>query len=180
MYMVWFMAFNANFNNISVISWPSIVLMEETGVLVENHRQNLSHNVLSRTPRQERGSNSQFWWSQALIAQVFVNPTTLRSRPRRPILFYRSARIKPGKRAVMYKCIKPGKRAVMYKCIRGIKPGKRAVMYKCIKGIKPGKRAVMYKCIRGIQCASFYDFVLSRFWNDSDRLVLYGFFGVFY
>jgi hypothetical protein len=32
--MVWFgfMVFNATFNNISVISWQSVVLVEETGV----------------------------------------------------------------------------------------------------------------------------------------------------
>jgi hypothetical protein len=45
----WFMVFNATFNNISVISWRSILLVEETG---ENHRavashwQTLSHNVI--------------------------------------------------------------------------------------------------------------------------------------
>ena len=32
-----FMVFNATFNNISVISWRS-VLMEDTGVPAENHR----------------------------------------------------------------------------------------------------------------------------------------------
>ena len=48
------MVFNATFNNISVISWWSVLLMEETG---ENHRpvasnwQALSHNVVSSTPR---------------------------------------------------------------------------------------------------------------------------------
>ena len=31
------MVFNANFNNISVISWRSVLLMEETGVHGENH-----------------------------------------------------------------------------------------------------------------------------------------------
>jgi hypothetical protein len=31
------MVFNANFNNISVISW-SVLLVEETGVPGENHR----------------------------------------------------------------------------------------------------------------------------------------------
>ena len=35
--MVWFMAFNATFNNISVISWCSVLLEEETGVSGENH-----------------------------------------------------------------------------------------------------------------------------------------------
>jgi len=31
------MVFNAIFNNISVLSWQSVLLMEETGVLRENH-----------------------------------------------------------------------------------------------------------------------------------------------
>jgi hypothetical protein len=30
--MDWFMVFNATFNNISVISWWSVLLVEETGV----------------------------------------------------------------------------------------------------------------------------------------------------
>ena len=57
--------FNATFNNISVILWLSVLLMEETGVcgeihrLVASHWQILSHNVVSSTPRHERGSNSQ-------------------------------------------------------------------------------------------------------------------------
>jgi hypothetical protein len=33
----WFMVFNATFNNISVILWPSVLLVEETGVPGENH-----------------------------------------------------------------------------------------------------------------------------------------------
>ena len=50
---------NAIFNNISVISWRSVVLMDKTG---ENHRpitSHLSHAVLSITPHIERDSNSQ-------------------------------------------------------------------------------------------------------------------------
>jgi len=34
---------NATFNNISVISWRSILLVEETGVHGENHRPAASH-----------------------------------------------------------------------------------------------------------------------------------------
>jgi len=37
------MVFNATFNNISVISWRSVLLVEETGVLGENHRPVASH-----------------------------------------------------------------------------------------------------------------------------------------
>ena len=46
--------FNATFNNISVISWWSVLLVEETRVPRENHWpasshwQTLSHNVVSR------------------------------------------------------------------------------------------------------------------------------------
>jgi len=59
------MVFNATFNNISVISWRSILLVEETGVVGEKHRpdashwQTISHSVVSSTPRHERGSNSR-------------------------------------------------------------------------------------------------------------------------
>jgi hypothetical protein len=34
---VWFMVFTATFNNISVILWWSVLLVEETGGPVENH-----------------------------------------------------------------------------------------------------------------------------------------------
>jgi hypothetical protein len=52
------MVFSDPFNNISVISWRSVLLMKETGVPGENyrpatsHRQTLSHNVVSRTPKE--------------------------------------------------------------------------------------------------------------------------------
>ena len=36
--MVAFIVFNATFNNISVISWQSVLLVEETGVHEENQR----------------------------------------------------------------------------------------------------------------------------------------------
>jgi hypothetical protein len=55
---------NATFNNTLVISWRSVLLVEETGGPGEDHRpvashwQTLSHNVVSSTPRHERGSNS--------------------------------------------------------------------------------------------------------------------------
>jgi len=37
------MMFNATFNNISVISCESVLLVEETGVPEENHRPAASH-----------------------------------------------------------------------------------------------------------------------------------------
>ena len=62
------MVFNATFNIIPVISWQSVLLVEETGVPGENHRpvaihgQTLSHNVVSSIPRHEQGSNLQLYW----------------------------------------------------------------------------------------------------------------------
>jgi len=38
-----FMMFNATFNNISAISWQSVLFVEETGVPRENHRPVVSH-----------------------------------------------------------------------------------------------------------------------------------------
>ena len=51
------MVFNVTFNNIPVILWQSILLVEEIGVPRDNHRpatshcQTLFHNVVSSTPR---------------------------------------------------------------------------------------------------------------------------------
>jgi hypothetical protein len=41
--LVWFMVFNATFNNISVVSWRSDLMVEETGVPEENHKPVTSH-----------------------------------------------------------------------------------------------------------------------------------------
>ena len=62
---LWFivMVFNVTFNNISVISWQSVLLVEETGVPRENHWpvacQTASYNVVSSTPHYVQDSNSQ-------------------------------------------------------------------------------------------------------------------------
>jgi hypothetical protein len=45
-------------NNISVISWWSVLLLEETGVPGENHRPAANYSKTS-TSRLERDSNSQ-------------------------------------------------------------------------------------------------------------------------
>jgi len=56
---------NVNFNNISAILWRSVLLVEEARVPGENHRtvanhcQTLSYSVVSSTPLNERGPNSQ-------------------------------------------------------------------------------------------------------------------------
>jgi hypothetical protein len=39
----WFLVFNATFNNMSVISWWSVLLMEGTG---ENHRSEILYHII--------------------------------------------------------------------------------------------------------------------------------------
>ena len=44
--LVWFMVFNATFNDISVISWRSVLLVEETGGPGENYRTDKLYHIL--------------------------------------------------------------------------------------------------------------------------------------
>jgi hypothetical protein len=55
-YLIGFMVFNATFYNISVIMWLSVLLVEETGVPVENH-QPVASDWQTLSP--EWDSNSQ-------------------------------------------------------------------------------------------------------------------------
>jgi hypothetical protein len=78
------MVFNATFNNISAISWRSVLLMEETRVTRENHWpaashwQTLSHNVVSSTPHMSGIliNNAKIWklleWSYIFIWDAFI------------------------------------------------------------------------------------------------------------
>ena len=57
--------FNATFNNISAISWRSVLLVEETGVPekatdLPQVTDKLSHNVVLSTPHHERGSTIKY------------------------------------------------------------------------------------------------------------------------
>ena len=69
------MVFNDTFNNISVISWQSVLLVEETGGEGENHRpvrshrQTLSHNVVHLALIQIRTHNIS---GDSHIIQVIV------------------------------------------------------------------------------------------------------------
>ena len=77
---------NATFNNISVISWRSVLLVEETGVPGENHWpaashwQTLSHNIVSSTPPLSRVQTHTL----VVIGFDFIGSWNIWSRPRRP------------------------------------------------------------------------------------------------
>ena len=74
------MIFNATFNNILIISWWSVLLVEETRVSRENHRpaashcQPLSHKVVSSLPRYEwietHISGDRHWLQRLLQIQL--------------------------------------------------------------------------------------------------------------
>ena len=79
--IVYSMVFNATFNNISVILWWSVLLVEETRV-PPSHWPTWSHRVVSSTPRNERDRTHNVSGHKRWL-QV-VNPTTIRSWPRQP------------------------------------------------------------------------------------------------
>jgi hypothetical protein len=67
-YHLWFryMVFNVTLNNISIISWRSVLLVgkkeytkKTTDMSQITDKRYHMHNVVSSTPRNERGSNSQ-------------------------------------------------------------------------------------------------------------------------
>jgi hypothetical protein len=77
------MVFNATFNNISVISWRSVLLVEEIGVPEEHHRPVASHwqtfipsmvirnrlFLIGRCNSQQNMIN--FWWA---LVRLGVQP----------------------------------------------------------------------------------------------------------
>jgi len=85
------MVFNATFNNISIISWRSVLLVEDTVVPGENHssaashQQTLSHNAESSTAHLSVVRTHVSGDRQRLNTEVVVNPTTMQSRPRRTL-----------------------------------------------------------------------------------------------
>jgi hypothetical protein len=54
LFAIWVIVFNATFNNISVISWRSVSLVEETGGPRENHRPAASHRQTSNGKQRGR------------------------------------------------------------------------------------------------------------------------------
>jgi hypothetical protein len=77
------MVFNATFNNISAISCKSVSLVEETRVPGENHTlSQVTDIILYRVHLVMSVFQVTNSVVIALITQVVVNPTTIRSQPR--------------------------------------------------------------------------------------------------
>jgi hypothetical protein len=82
------MVFNAIFNNISVTSWWSVLIMEETGVPRGNHWhatshwQTLSCNVASGTPRLSRiRTHKKQVWDLILTRLVVQDKSNTQHHP---------------------------------------------------------------------------------------------------
>ena len=75
------MVFNVTFNNISVISWRPVLLVEETGVPGDNHRlvashwQTCSHNVVSSTHRMSVSGDILFYVIFSDISFLYFEKT---------------------------------------------------------------------------------------------------------
>ena len=112
-----FVVFNATFNNISVILWRA-VLMVEVYVTGENHRlvtspwQTLSHNVVSSTPRhvpdkldhimlylghlvmnEFKLTTSMVMGTDCTDTEVVVNSNTIRSWPWQPLNYLQTIQL---------------------------------------------------------------------------------------
>jgi hypothetical protein len=88
-----FMVFNATFNNISAISWQSVLLVEETWAPGQNrpvasHWQTLSHNVVSSIPHLSRIQTHNVCGDRYWLHEVVINLTIIWSRPRRHSLHW--------------------------------------------------------------------------------------------
>jgi hypothetical protein len=76
------MMFVSTFNNISAVSWRLVVLVEETGK-PPTFRKSLTHIMLHEYTSPWTG----FELTTFVVTYcVVVNPTTIRSRPRQPII----------------------------------------------------------------------------------------------
>ena len=78
------MKFNAAFNSISVISWRSALLVEETRVLGENHQPVQVTDKLQHI----KSYRVHLTWAEfelTTLVMIVTNPTTIRSRPRLPL-----------------------------------------------------------------------------------------------
>jgi hypothetical protein len=98
---LWFMVFNATFNNISVILWRSILLVEETEVPGENHRTVASQFDLSFNDFLDwfRTGLTMWYYLFIIISINFIhlinylyNPTeiwrSIKLRPHDPSLYF--------------------------------------------------------------------------------------------
>ena len=85
--MVWLLVFNATFNNISVISWRSVLLVEEAGVPGENTDMSpvtdKIYYLLDRVHIAWAGLELTTLVLICIDCIVVVNLTAIRSRPRR-------------------------------------------------------------------------------------------------
>ena len=100
------MAFNATFNNISVLSWRSVLLVEETVVPGENNRPAASHIMLYwvneyTSPERDSNSQRQCWLALIQLPYDHDGPSFIRPSP----LQWNSGLIRDRDESLFYKVI---------------------------------------------------------------------------
>jgi hypothetical protein len=82
------MVFNATFNNISLISWRSVFYWwrKQECPSCRKSLKNFSTQCCIEPVHLAISGIRTYNFSLVLIAQVVVNPTTIRPRPRRPLI----------------------------------------------------------------------------------------------
>ena len=146
------MVFNAIFKNFQVISWRSVLLVEETGIPREKHQhavshwQTVSHNVVSNTPRlsgvrTHNVSDDRHWLHTKGYSCISI-----------------------------YHTITPKYLKMFFEVFTLIYNKFNFVTFYWSSCIKPRKWAVMYMYVRDIKFAYFYDFSI-EFWNCFDSLI---------
>ena len=98
-WLVGLMVFNATFNNISVISWGSVLLVEETWEnhqTVTNHWQTLSHHVVHLTliEIQSHNNNGDRHWLHKYSCKSNYHTITAMTAPRNVIICRVSRKVK--------------------------------------------------------------------------------------